>query len=422
MLQAPVNYGQTPVQQPSYNAVKIDIHNPKGTDNCPMVYPQGYYPQPAYSQQYPSAYSMPQVPYYSYPQAQSMPYYPVINNSAVNQNGQQPTCTCACHNTQPAQQAVQQQTVQPEVKQETQKNTVQPQVVQQQPQVVKPEVKTAQAVQPQVMPVPVVPAPAPQPQPQIQQVINNGVPTQQTIQQTPVTPTEQTSVASQPAVQPVPQPEVKTAQTVEPNKTMPQADISPVLRGLQSNNLAEQSDALSKIGEVAENPQEVKKYLETSVLDALLGILNSDTSNLPGPTPAQIEARTKWMNEKPLSDAEKQSAMTLAPQEVADRNKQHALYSISILQKALANEVEAKTGEKLSLEKLPAIDQVVNVVKSNPNPLLRASAIVALAHLNKDEYKPVLSEIFTLAQNDQDPNVKQVATEALAKLNGAQKA
>ena len=93
---------------------------------------------------------------------------------------------------------------------------------------------------------------------------------------------------------------------------------------------------------------------------------------------------------------------------------------MAILQKALANEIEAKTGEKLSIDKLPAIDQVVNTVKSNPNPLLRASALVALAHLNKPEYKPVLTEIFQLAQNDEDPNVKQVAQEALNKLNGVE--
>ena len=136
------------------------------------------------------------------------------------------------------------------------------------------------------------------------------------------------------------------------------------------------------------------------------------------PTPQQIDARTKLMNNQTINEADKNLALTLAPQEVADRNKQHALYSISILPKALADEIEAKTGEKLSIEKLPAIDQVVNVVKSNPNPLLRASALIALAHLNKEEYKPVLSEIFKLAQNDKDPNVKQVASEALNKING----
>ena len=385
MLQAPVNYYQPPVQaQPSYNAVKIDIHNPKVTDACPT---------------YPSAYNMPMNPYYSYPQAATVPYYqpmpqpqvvpypnvaqpqplPVPQYVAPQQTI--PQCTCPIH--QQPQQVVQQPTVQP---------------------------------------VPVV-VPTPVPQVPVQQVINNGVPAQQTIQQNPAqTPQVQ---PQQTVVNPVVTPNVEVqpqvnAKVVTPNATMVNEDITPVLKGLQSNNMAEQSAALSKIGEVAENKQEVKKYLETSVLDGLVNILNADTSKLEPATKEQIEARTKLMNGQQLSDAEKNLAMTLAPQEFADRNKQHALYSMAILQKALAEAIEEKTGEKLSIEKLPAINNIVDTVKSNPNPLLRASALVALAHLNKEEYKPVLSEIFQLAQNDKDPNVKQVAQEALNKLNGVQ--
>ena len=384
MIQTPVNYYGTPVQQqqPSYNAVKIDIHNPKVTDG-----PQACMPA------YPSAYGMPQAQYYNYPQANGMPCYPGMPqvNPYIPQAIAQPLPVC------PMPQPV---AVQPQVTNQIQ----QPQPVVVQPAIAVPQAQAVQqAAQPYVQPAPV-------PQVPVQQVINNGFPATQTITQNPVQPV----VTPEPVQQPVQQPTV-----IQPAQTMQTADITPVLKGLQSNNMAEQSEALNKIGEAAENPAEIKKYLETSVLDSLLGILNTDTSGLEAPTPAQIEARTKMMNNKPLTDAEKNLAMTLAPQEVADRNKQHALYSISILQKALANEIEAKTGEKLTIEKLPAIDQVVNVVKENPNPLLRASALVALAHLDKPEYKPVLSEIFKLAQNDQDPNVKQVATEALNKI-GAQ--
>ena len=360
MIQSPINYCATPVQtQPSYNAVKIDIHNPKVTDG-----PQACQPT------YPSAYAMPNVPYYNYQQANTLPaYYMTVP---------QPQTVCNCPNCQSQQNVQPQQTV------------VQQPVVEQ--------------------PVPVVPAPVPQVP--VQQVINNGVPAQQTITQNPAQPVIPEEVPPAPI-----KPDINEAEVVAPNKTMPTVDITPVLRGLQSNNMAEQSEALNKIGEAADNPAEVNKFLETTVLDALLGILNADISGLEAATPKQIEARTKLMNNQPLNENEKNLAMTLAPQEVAERNKQHALYSIAILQKALADEIEAKTGEKLSIEKLPAIDQVVNVVKSNPNPLLRISALVALAHLNKPEYKPVLTEIFQLAQNDQDQNVKQVATEALNKIN-----
>ena len=387
MIQNPVNYYGTPVQtQPSYNAVKIDIHNPKVTDGSQACIPQ-----------YPSAYGMPTAQYYNYPQVNGMPCYPSMPqvNPYIPQPIAQPLAVY------PMPQTV---NVQPQA---NVGQIPQPQPVVVQPQVAQPQAQAAQeAAQPVVIPTPV-------PQVPVQQVINNGVPATQTITQNPVQPVTTPEVVNQP---------VQPTVVVQPNNEMKTVDITPVLRGLQSNNMAEQSEALNKIGEAAENPAEVKKFLETSVLDALLGILNADTNGLQEATPEQIEARTKLMNNKQMTDAEKNLAMTLAPKEVAERNKQHALYSISILQNALANEIEAKTGEKLSIEKLPAIDQVVEVVKSNPSPLLRASALVALAHLDKEEYKPVLSEIFTLAQNDQDPNVKQVATEALNKINGKKQA
>jgi len=281
-----------------------------------------------------------------------------------------------------------------------------------------------QQVVPQVpQPVPVVPV---VPQTPVQQIVNNTVPPQQNIQQ--ITP-QPVPVINNPAVQPeqmvkntaIPQATnpitQQTPTVVPPNNNMTNSDISVVLKGLKSNNMAEQSEALSQIGYASQNPTEIKKYLETSVLDALLDILKTDVSGLATATPAQIEARTKMVNEKPITEEEKNLAQTYAPQEFAILNKQNALYSIAVIQKALADEIEKAGGKKLSIEELPAIDQVVDTVKSNPSPELRGSAIVALAHLNKPEYKPVLKEIFELAQKDQDPNVKDVATEALKKIN-----
>ena len=381
MLQNPVNYCGTPCQcQPSYNAVKIDIHNPKVMDG-----------QPGCNPAYPSAYAMPTNSYYTYPQANGIPYYPQMPQANPNV-GYVP---------QPVYYPQQPVNTMP-----------QPTQVIPQPAPVAPQ------------PVPVVPQPVPVVPTPVQQVINNGVPQNQNIIQNPPqdinNAAQATDKFSKVNIQ-------NPAEVKTPEATMKPVDISTVLKGLQSNNLAEQSEALNKIGEAGNNPEEIKKYLETSVLDSLLGIMNADTKNLPTATPEQIDARTKWMNEMELPDnektmtqKEKELAMTLAPQEVADKNKQHAMYSIAILQRALSDAIEAKTGEKISIEKLPAIDQIVNVVKSNPSPLLRASALVALAHLNKPEYKPVLSDIFTIAQNDQDPNVKQVATEALNKINGVE--
>ena len=365
MLQAPVNYYQPPVQaQPSYNAVKIDIHNPKVMDACNPC--QATYPSP---------YAMPTNSYYAYPQATAAPCYPQMPQinpcvptlpqpvqvqplpQPVPQVIQQPVQTVAQANSTATATATSTATT---------TNVPQAVVTPVAPQPVQTAancpccnqpVNNTQPVQPAVVPtpvpvVPVVPVvPAPVPQAPVQQVINNGIPAQQTIQQAPQ-PVQTTTGTASNATSTATATATTTANgtvkadanvtgtpttqttTVPPVQQMPANDVAVVLKGLQSNNMVEQSDALSKIGAIAENPQEVKKYLETSVLDAILNILNTDTTGLEPATQAQNDARTKLMNGQTLTEAEQNLAMTLAPQEFADRNKQHALYSLAILQKS----------------------------------------------------------------------------------------
>ena len=426
MNQSNVNYAQIQPypQQLSYNAVKIDVHNPKVMDGqpCPMSVPYQQAPQQGVPQQQ-SAYNMPYNPYYNYNQTNTLPNY---NSQATVYPQQACTCTCPIHQgyQNPAAQTPVQTPPQAPV-QQTAQTPVQtpPQAPVQQVQQTPQPVDAPQNVTPQpaVIPTPVHVVPAP-----VQQVINNGIPATQVINQNPATQTQ----PEQKIINPAPADVNKTTEvqnnvdTKAPETSMPSVDITPVLKGLQSNNMAEQADALNKIGEAGDNPEQLKHYLEPAVLDSLLGILHADTKGLEGPTKEQEAARDKWMkekdlpkNEKTITPQEEQLAMTLAPKELADKNKQFAMYSISILQKALADEIEKTNGEKISIEKLPAIDHIVNVLKSNPNPVLRASAIVALAHLNKEDYKPVLTDIFKLAQKDEDPNVQQVASEALDRIN-----
>ena len=389
MNQSPVSYcpQSVPAQsqpcqsQLSYNAVKIDIHNPKVMDGQPGCNTQ---------------YGMPTNQYYAYPPSNSVPNYP--GYYVPQQPVQQPPAV-----PQPVQQTQQQQTIPQQLQQ-----PVVPQPIQQ--------------AQPQpVVPQPVQQVPIPANNAPVQQVINNGIPATQNIVQNPGTQPGQEIITPQQVNPAVPQTQVNTTQ---PQNTMPAYDISPVLNGLKSTNMVEQADALEKMGIIAtEKPDEVKNYLDPQVLDALLGILHADTTGLAGPTQEQEAARAKLIKEMELPDKdqtispqEKQLAMTLSPKELADKNKQQAMYSIAILQRTLSDEFENKKGEKLSIEKLQAIDHIVTIVKADPNPVLRASALVALAHLNKEEYKPVLLDILTLAQKDKDPNVRDVATEAIERV------
>ncbi len=69
MIQTPmVNpYMQQPIPAPSYNAVKIDVHNPMVNPPC--------VPQQTAAMSSPQLYSYPQAQLYQYPQASTQPYY-----------------------------------------------------------------------------------------------------------------------------------------------------------------------------------------------------------------------------------------------------------------------------------------------------------------------------------------------------------
>ncbi len=210
--------------------------------------------------------------------------------------------------------------------------------------------------------------------------------------------------------------EAKIPEETAKTNTVATIDIPAVITQLKSKDLNAQGTAMENMATTLEtNPAEATQYLDTSVMESLVDVLNQDTTNLAQATPRQRTLRDKMMSGQQISDAEKAEASQLSDYELGERNKQYALYTIAMLQDSLGKEVE-KTGTKLAINDLPAIESVIKTVKDNPNPMLRASAIAGLSYIAKPEYKPVLSQIFTLAKDDSDPTVQDVAKEALSKL------
>ena len=118
-----------------------------------------------------------------------------------------------------------------------------------------------------------------------------------------------------------------------------------------------------------------------------------------------------------VSDEDKKLADTLAPKELAERNKSYALFSIAILDKLYADEVKKLTNTTVPLTDLPEAVNVVNQLKDNPNPYVRASAIQSLTYMQDPEYKKDLTTLFTVATKDKDPEVANAAKNALEKLD-----
>lgn len=249
----------------------------------------------------------------------------------------------------------------------------------------------------------------------------------------------QPSVAATEATAPIVEPEAKAAEEkkTEPNTTSvenkeaakqpveikepeaakPQVDLNAFLARLASADYEEQADGMEAIAEMAQNsPQKATELLDVKVFESLLGIMQKDSSQLPGPTSQQLQIREKIMSGQAVTEAERAEANKITPMELAERNKQFAVYTVAILQKLYGTEVEKMSDSIVPLTELPGAAGIVEQIKNNPNPMVRAAGIDALSYIQTPEHKKDLSTIFAIAQNDKDAIVKQAAAKAAEKL------
>ena len=273
--------------------------------------------------------------------------------------------------------------------------------------------------QPYYMPVqqPVVPQAPVAAEPAVAQtVIPQAVAPQPVIQQ-------QNINAPAPMVsQPTAPQEAKTAEQPkveieQPVVMTPQIDLNSFIAKLTNPDYEVQANAMEEIANmVKDDPQKATELLDEKIVNALNNIINADSSKLAGPTQEQIAARQKLMKGEQLSDADKKLATTITPMEQAERNKSYAMFTTSIMEKLYGDEVAKLTGSTVPLTELPGAVTIVEQLKNNPNPMVRTSAIESLSYIQQPAYKQDLTTLFTIAKNDQDKNVQEAATAALAKL------
>ena len=421
---------------PQNNAVKIDIHNPYASN------------QPAYS-----PYAIPQASIYN-------PYGTMAAAASCPVNCQ-PTCV---NNApvypqpimmQPQQQIINQtlpQTMHPFVmnapeerfdyqtkklgthqgvvaddtpvviKRSEQQPVVKPIIIEtpkeketvMQPIVIPPSVVVPQAVtthQPQIINAPqVIPAP----------------PVATTVTPVEVAPAQPTATAS--ATVNIPAAENKTVEVKNVDVKQPKVetpasapiniDLNQLVSKLNTTNADTQLEAIETIAETAQGgTPAATQLLDTQIIDALNTIIKRDTTQMQAPTPEQLKLRQKLISGEKLSDAQLATANKISEMEMAERNKQFAIYTVAILQKLLATEVEKAQGTKLELKDMPMINDIIKIAKGDANPMLRASALASLSYIATPEYKPLLTTMFEQSKKDADPNVQAVAAEALNKLS-----
>lgn len=249
-------------------------------------------------------------------------------------------------------------------------------------------------------------APAPQTQ-AIEPAVAQQVVPQQVIQQNYNAPAP---VVTQPA-------EAPKVEIEQPVPMTPQVDLNSFIAKLTNPDFEVQANAMEEIANmVKDEPQKATELLDEKIVNALNTIVNNDSSKLAGPTAEQITARQKLMKGEQLSDADKKLATTITPMEQSERNKSYAMFTSSIMQKLYGDEVAKLTGSTVPLTELPGAVTIVEQLKNNPNPMVRTSAIEALSYIQQPAYKQDLTTLFTIAKNDQDKNVQEAATAALAKL------
>ena len=248
------------------------------------------------------------------------------------------------------------------------------------------------------------PQPAPQvPAPQVINQQNNG--------------TVPPSVLPEPSAPQTVAPAAQTETAQPAATTVETLNVPAFTQRISSDNLEDAGKAIEEVADIAQTkPNEAPQLLDTALMEALLGVIGKDSSTLEGPTDKQKELRQQILEGKQLSEADMAEANKITPLEMAERNKQYALFTTAILQNALIDEFKKTNNMTPDIKDLPGMDQIVTTVKDNPNPMLRASALAALAYNARPEYKTVMSEIFELSKKDADENVQKVAEEGLAKL------
>ena len=106
-----------------------------------------------------------------------------------------------------------------------------------------------------------------------------------------------------------------------------------------------------------------------------------------------------------------------------------ALFTLAMLQK-LSRDNEAQYAQfqqeqgkqaptQLALKDMMGYNDIANVIKNDQNPQIKSAAIEALQYMAKPEEKAEVEQILQPALNDQDPMVKSVAENALNNLSVA---
>lgn len=181
----------------------------------------------------------------------------------------------------------------------------------------------------------------------------------------------------------------KRPEIVEPEQLKPGIDLDGLVGILTSPDYEEQADAMEAISEVAMYaPDKAEDLLDNKVVDNLLNIMSKDTSKMEG-----------------------------KDKELAERNKEYAMFTTATLQKLYADGVKDLAKTTVPTDDLIGMAGIVNELKTNKNANVREAAVASIGYMTKPEYQKDLVPLLKEASNDKDAKVKAQADKQLKSLN-----
>ncbi len=268
------------------------------------------------------------------------------------------------------------------------------------------------------------PSYAPQylPQPQVtqQQFV---APAPQAMPESVIVPQATAEVANAQA----PAQEVAPVEIVEPQQVAQTIDIDALVQNLKSTDADVKAQAINQVAAYAQEAPEVAlQVVSEPIMQALVNVINEDTTALEGPTPEQVAVAEKINKGEQLTPEEDALAEQLSPRDMANKNRIFALYTLAMVQKLQRDELtqyietQKANGQEtiapLKVEDLVGYNDIVNIIQNDTRPEVQVAAIQALQHVVEADDKATVEPILTAAQSSADEAVKTAATEAMAKF------
>lgn len=231
----------------------------------------------------------------------------------------------------------------------------------------------------------------------------------------------QAPTVEQQAVAPTP------VEIVEPQVQAPVVDVDTLVQNLKSADANLKGDTINQIAAYAqESPEIALQVVSEPVMQALVDVINEDTTALQGPTAEQIAVAEKIARNEQLTPEEDKLSEELSPRDLANKNRIFALYTLAMIQKLQRDELnqyietQKANGQEaiapLNIQDLVGYNDVVNVIKNDARPEVKVAAIQALDHVVEPQDKATVEAVLADSINSQDEAIKAAATETLAKF------